>query len=130
MSGVEPRFEQLRQIVDALPVAIALHVGGVGGRTLFVNSRFSELFGYTQAEVADLEGGGLRPYPDPPYREGLRNGGRRGPARAPASGRAAEPMDTYVTCIDGSVRNVEIHLTPVGEAFVATFIDVSRRKRN
>jgi PAS domain S-box-containing protein len=127
MSVAEPRFELLRQTVDALPVAVALQVGG---RTLFVNSRFVELFGYSQAQIADLEAWWLSAYPDPTYREGLRNEWRRRIARAAASGRAAEPMDTHVTCIDGSIRNVEIHLTPAGEAFVVTFIDVSRRKRN
>ncbi|MEA2781980.1 MAG: hypothetical protein QOK29_3524 [Rhodospirillaceae bacterium] len=129
MPATELQFDQLRQTVDAIPVAVALYVGQAEGRTLFVNAKFVELFGYTQAAVADVEDWWRKAYPDSAYREALRNEWRRRMDRAAASGLPAPPMETYVTCNNGAVCNVEIHLTPTSNAFVVTFIDVSRRKR-
>ncbi len=93
------------------------------------NLRFVQLFGYTQTEVATLAEWWLRAYPDAEYRAWVVATWNAAVARAAASGSDIEPIEYQVTCKDGSQRSVLISGITIGEDFLATFFDLTERKR-
>ena len=71
----------------------------------------------------------LRAYPDPQYRQWVTETWDAAVRRAAATGRDIDPVEYKVTCKSGEERIVEISGVTLGEEFLATFIDLTERRR-
>ena len=70
-----------------------------------------------------------RAYPDPYYRQWVTETWDAAVRRAAPEGRDIDPVEYKVTCKSGEERVVEISGITLGEEFLATFIDLTERKR-
>ncbi len=99
------------------------------GCILDLNDRFVALFGYTLEDIPSLEAWMGKASPDPAKREELRalwdRAMRRGAGEDPDVPQAEYP----VTCKDGRTRTVLIAGMAVGEGLLASFVDITERKR-
>ena len=124
LADSEARF---RSLVKLAPIPFCL-VNREGVMS-FVNDRFTKIFGYTAADISTLKEWWQLAYPDAPYRRWVVETWEAEVAKATQYGRAIEPMEYNVTGKDGQVRLVEISGITIGEHLLASFIDLTERKR-
>jgi PAS domain S-box-containing protein len=118
---------QRQSLLDNMPIGVCLV--DEQGRIYFRNRRFLALFGYDEREVPSLAEWWLAVYPDPEYREMVLTTWNAAVARAAAAGSAIEPIEYRMHCQDGNTRDVEISGIVFGSHFLATFIDLTERRR-
>lgn len=121
----EARF---RRFMEQVPLPLC-HVSSEG-RLLFVNERFIQVFGYTLADVPTLDDWWPRAYPDEQYRRWVIMTWEHAVQRAAAEGNDIQPIEYQVLCKNGERRIVEISGIILEDAFLATFIDVTERRRD
>jgi PAS domain-containing protein len=68
-------------------------------------------------------------YPDEEYRAIVRDEWFRRVQRAVAEQSDIAPMETTVTCKDGSQREIEFFAAAVGDRYVVIFVDLTERRR-
>ena len=118
--------ERFRGLVDSSPMPMLLAAGGDG--VLLVNRSFSRLFGYTAADVPDRSSWEERAYPNAEYRREVRETWRRSLEEGDRTGRTSfGPVEALITCRDGSVRFVEVHLCRQGDFSLVIFHDLTQR---
>lgn len=120
----EARFERL---VHFAPVPL----GGLdrSGRTRFYNQRFTETYGYSAAELPDMQAWWQACYPDPEHRQWVLQTWDAALAAQAAGDSSRMPFKTKVTCKNGEQRTVEIHHTEIDDGCLGAFIDISDHQR-
>ena len=119
--------ERLRLITEVSPVGIVISDGRE--RMIYHNRRFVDLFGYTGEDVPDVERWFELAYPEPQERERIRAVWTNAVEHARAHGNEIVPVETSVTCRDGTFREVEFRFKTTGEYNVVVFTDITARKR-
>ncbi|MBF0219109.1 MAG: CHASE domain-containing protein [Gammaproteobacteria bacterium] len=100
------KSEQLfKAMSDTSPLAIYLS-SGIEQRGDYLNPTFIKLFGYTLEEVPSIAEWWSKAYPDSEYRNTIAEEWQRRLQHAIATTSAIEPMQTVVTCKDGSKKNI------------------------
>jgi PAS domain S-box-containing protein len=119
--------ERFRQIFHA--AAFPLCFVNRQGVLVDFNARFVQTFGYTHEDVPTLNEWWTLAYPDPDYRHWVMETWEAAVQRAAEEKRDAEPVEYRVTCKSGEVRTVVISGSFLDDNFLATFFDVTDRKR-
>jgi hypothetical protein len=118
-------------LFDAAPIPLAVEIAtdpnGEGISRL--NKKFTAMFGYDDADVPGVQHWWPLAYPDPVYREQVRQDWFRRVREAGARGEAPT-METIVVCKDGSQREIEFGLSVLGDRHVVTFVDLTEVRRN
>jgi PAS domain-containing protein len=119
------------QLFEAAPLPLALEVEHplTGSGPSRLNRRFTEVFGYTAEDIPTIQHWWPRAYPDPEQRRTIRDEWVRRVQQAIGDQTAIEPMETTVTCKDGTPREIEFFAAAVGERQVVVFVDLTERKR-
>jgi hypothetical protein len=119
--------ERFRGLVEGSPVPMLVAVDRQ--KVVLVNRCFTDLFGYTLADVYDMESWEACAYPDPEYRLAVREKWGQAVAAADVAGhRDFGVVDALVTCRNGAVRYVEVHLCRHGNYSLVVFIDLTERR--
>lgn len=95
------------------------------GELLFINRRFTELFGYTLDDVPTLAEWWQLAYPDPTYRDWVLATWSEAVAESERTGSPIRSVEYRVTCKDGAPRHVEIAGITLSSGFLATYNDVT-----
>jgi PAS domain S-box-containing protein len=119
--------ERSRDLVRRSPIAMVVTEGSQL-RIIMMNDRFTSLFGYTVEDVPDVAHWWPLAYPDDAYRNAVKAEWETRVERALNDRTEIEPMEEIVRCKDGSSRYIEFHFSPVGDANVVTFVDLTDRK--
>jgi two-component system, cell cycle sensor histidine kinase and response regulator CckA len=120
----EARF---RKMLEMMPLPLC-YVDKNGVIT-FRNKRFDQVFGYTANDVPTLAEWWPHAYPDAQYRQWVTGTWDAAVKRAAEEGRDIDSIEYRVTCRSGEERIVEISGITLGDDFLATFIDLTERKR-
>jgi PAS domain S-box-containing protein len=120
----ESRF---RLFAELAPVGIVILDGQ--GRTLYASSKFTELFGYTMADIPSLDQWWPLAYPDPVFRGKVEEDWRLTLDKAQRSQSEGGPVEYPVACKDGRVRQVEFRLATTGTLTVVVLTDITARKQ-
>ncbi|MFZ1083548.1 MAG: PAS domain S-box protein [Terracidiphilus sp.] len=102
LAGSEKVF---RAISESSPLAILLSTGAEK-RLEYRNSTFKRLFGYSDEEVPKVDSWWPIAYPDKEYRESVLKDWKQRLERAIAANTSVEPIETEVTCKDGSKKRI------------------------
>ncbi|MEQ8347531.1 MAG: sensor domain-containing diguanylate cyclase [Sneathiellaceae bacterium] len=125
---------RVRLVLDAVPVAVSL-ANLADGRIIFMNRKFTQLYGYVGTDFDTVQDWVARAYP---VAEQQARAVKRwyGYFTAASAARAAEfeiePVDVEIRCKDGKVKTA-IHsgmILPDPGWAMATFVDISDRKRD
>ncbi len=119
--------QQFQDLMTYSPIATG--VIGPSGEITYLNYKFSELFGYTLRDIPTNQDWFLRAYPDPIYRDEALQIWNTDVQQAIATGTATPPRNYRVVCNNGTVRDVEIVMSPIDDMFIAIFNDVTARVR-
>jgi two-component system, NarL family, sensor kinase len=119
--------ERILQMLHGSPVAIV--VARVWDQRIeLANRRYLELFGYTPEEVPDIGHWWPLAYPDPDYRETVREQWRELVQRVNDRRGESHSMSARVRCKDGSMREIEFYLSRVGDSYLVSFVDLTAHK--
>jgi diguanylate cyclase (GGDEF)-like protein/PAS domain S-box-containing protein len=119
------RRVQLEDILNFSPVAIGWSDGD--DRIEYLNRQFTQLFGYTQDELPDLESWYRQAYPDERYRETVIRPWYREVALARQNGVPPPELESNITCKDGSERRSVIRVSWVGQRRLVNVTDITDR---
>jgi PAS domain S-box-containing protein len=120
--------ELSRQIVVYSPAAMLVS-RAPNEEALLVNERFSNLFGYTLEDFHNVSEWWPLAYPDAAYRQAVQEEWRALIDKANQGCANIEAMEARVHCKDGSSRDIEFHLSRLGDLYLVSFVDLTERKR-
>jgi len=124
----EARF---RTLVDTSPLPMLVTTQPPESQILLMNLQFTAVFGYTLADVPDVEAWWPRAYPDPTYRQEMQAKWAAAIETMRITGfSATEPVSANITCKDGSVRYGEVSMAVQGSDALVIFNDLTERKSN
>lgn len=118
--------ERFRRLFQETPLPLAYVEGN--GTITERNSRFVQVFGYTQADVPTLEEWWHQAYPDTTYQSWVMETWNAEVAHATATDSDIKPIEYRITCKDGSERVMLVSGIVIGTDFLATFFDLTERK--
>ncbi|HUI51234.1 MAG TPA: PAS domain S-box protein [Terriglobales bacterium] len=119
--------ERIRQILHGSPVAML--VSRVSDERIeLANHKYSELFGYPADVVPGADDWWPLAYPDAEYRDSVRAQWRELMARANQNPGESQGMSAQVQCKDGTLREIEFHLSRLGDSFLVSFVDLTSHK--
>jgi len=124
MRRSEARFRSLFAMAP-VPLASASR----DGRILMVNDRFTQILGYTLADLPTLEQWWLLAYPDPQYRHEVRQHWQTVAQQALHGEFGMISGEFRVTCKDGIERIMLIGAASIGEVLHVSFFDITEHKR-
>ena len=131
---VEERTDALRQsesryrrLMQSIP--IPLGVVNRNGEIIHFNDRFTQVFGYSPADIPTLDDWWRLAYPDPAYRRRVMENWQGKVQRSEETRTETEPEEFNVTCKDGTVRVVVISNLVIEDCILAAFIDITERNR-
>jgi PAS domain S-box-containing protein len=118
-----------RGLVEASPIPMLVITADAAGVVLLMNAKFKQTFGYTERDIPDVSAWWPLAYPDPEYRALIRNTWLDVVAAAERQGLSAiTPVTARVTCRDGTVREVEVHMSTCEGRGLVLFNDFTERK--
>ncbi|MDJ0783448.1 MAG: PAS domain S-box protein [Desulfosarcinaceae bacterium] len=121
----EEDLRQQRDLMDTLfeNILIGVTLWSPDGKLLRINRGFTELTGYTLADVPDLERWFVRAYPDPAYRDFVMAAWRQDTDNPRAL------RDFRVACRDGSTKFIEFRASFLEDRrALVTLADISDRQ--
>lgn len=116
-----------KAMTDTSPLAIYMSTG-IEQRGEYMNPTFVKLFGYTLEELPTAAQWWPRAYPDETYRQQVAEEWQRRAIHAIETHTTIEPMETIVTCKDGSRKNILWGFTNLGDQNWAFGLDLTERK--
>ncbi|MGV8122298.1 MAG: PAS domain S-box protein [Candidatus Xenobiia bacterium LiM19] len=120
----EKRFQRLISIIP-----IPIYLVNKDGAVTYSNDRFTQVLGYSLDDIPTLKEWWLRAYPDESYRRYAMKTWEAAVEKAAREDTDIEANEYNVTCGDGSVRVVVISGHMIDDGFLATFVDITERKR-
>lgn len=121
--------QQLRRILTFLPIPVGCNRLEGSQDLVFLNQRFLETFGYSAEELPNVQAWAERAFPDPSYRQWVLQTWNQQVERSLLGAEEVGPLDLVVVCKDGSRRDVILTATVSDSLMVATFLDITERKR-
>lgn len=94
----------------------------------YLNHKFTELFGYTSADVPTVDEWMIKAYPDQSYRETIQTEWLYDMDVAMKDGASAPVRVNHITCKNGDVKWVEITSRFIGDTVISIFIDITERR--
>ncbi|MGA2261858.1 MAG: PAS domain S-box protein [Acidobacteriota bacterium] len=119
--------ERFRRLVKQAPIPLSFV--NRSEELLYLNDRFIQVFGYTSDHVPTLKEWWQLAYPDEQYRRWAVDTWQTAVRRAAETNTDIEPTEYKVTCKDGTVRQMVISGITIEDNVLATFIDVTERRR-
>ena len=121
----------LRRLLDNLPIPVGVTRCDADDQQVLVslNRCFTETFGYHLADLGGLESWFLRAYPHPLRRRFYQQRWCRDVEAAMAADGRVPAREYRVTAADGTRRDVLISAVTLSPFLVATFLDITERKR-
>ena len=119
--------QKFKTILQSMPLPLCyVNKEGV---IIYRNERFIEVFGYNEEEVPSLTEWWQKAYPDKKYREWVLENWESALKEASENDTDIESEEYQVICKDGSKRDVIISGITIGDNFLATFIDITDKKK-
>ncbi len=127
LAEVRRREELQLRMIESSPVAMAMldrqH------RILYTNATFTRIFGYSAAELPDMDTWWRRTCPVPADRDEWARTWARRVENAAALGRSIEPIETTILARDGQQRTLAVTTSAVGERTLVVCADLTEHKR-
>lgn len=120
--STEQRIE-LEDILNFSPVGISWSDND--GNIEYLNRHFLESFGYTAEQLPNLDAWFDKAYPDADYRARVVTPWLKELQLARKRGETPPPLESKVTCRDGSVRRVVVRISWPSGKWLATYTDIT-----
>ncbi|MBI5103046.1 MAG: PAS domain S-box protein [Nitrospirae bacterium] len=125
-SGEGMSEERFRSLADESPLAILTI--NADGTIEYINKKHIEIMGYSLEEIPNLGRWWALVYPDERQREGIVNAWKE-IVRRVNGGEKIGSLERRVLCKDGTVKDVELRLTPSEGGMIVVFDDITEKRR-
>lgn len=119
--------DRLYHLLDAVPIPFGY--ANKAGKIKYINACFTQVFGYTSADLPNLATWWLRAYPDPSYRTWVIRAWHKATASADSEKYDIPLIENQITCQNGEIRTVEISGVVSGDDVLVMLLDVTERKQ-
>jgi PAS domain S-box-containing protein len=116
-----------KMLVESSPVAIAVFSGPLK-KLEYVSDRFTGLFGYDKEDIPSMDAWWQLAYPVEEYRNQIEIKWCETLVEAQHEGSVIEPLESVVTCQDGSSKYIESTFTSIGEDTLVFFTDLTQHR--
>jgi PAS domain S-box-containing protein len=116
-----------KMLVESSPVAIAVF-SGPSKKLEYVSDRFAGLFGYDKEDIPSMDAWWQLAYPVEEYRNQIEIKWCETVVEAQREGSVIEPLESVVTCQDGSTKYIESTFTSIGEDTLVFFTDLTQHR--
>ena len=116
-----------KTLVESSPVSIAVF-SGKNQNIEYVSHRFTELFGYEQADLPSLSAWWPIAYPMEEYRNQIEAAWRTSKEWSQRENQEPEPIESVITCKDGSTKYIESTFTLMSDYTLVFFSDLTQRR--
>ncbi len=106
--------EKFKTLTETSPLAIYI-LTGIEQKVVYINPTFTKLFGYTIKEVPTAEKWWPLAYPDEKYRKQIKEDWKHNVEKVNKPKSDIEPMETLVTCKDGSKKTISWEFINIGK---------------
>ena len=125
--AVKTSESRFRRLFHEAPVPLC-YTNEEGVLTDF-NRHFEQTFGYGHSDVPTMTEWWQLAYPDSSYRAQVMAIWKAAVVNAAATGGDINPIESQVTCKNGEIRTVLISGIVLGKELLATFFDITERRR-
>ncbi|MDP2157365.1 MAG: PAS domain S-box protein, partial [Nitrospirota bacterium] len=125
--AIKASEKQFRELIESSPVAIA--VNDQQQNIIFLNKKYIEIFGYRLDDIPTVDAWWPLAYPDPAYRQKVQTEWHEAVEKAVREKAEIGPLEYRVAGRDGTVRDIQFGLAPVGDLNLVIFNDITERKR-
>lgn len=128
--GLSKRSKDIaEEVLENVPLGVGLI--NQAGIILYINSYFTEIFGYTASEIKTGEEWYRKAYPDPAYREKCVQLWTKDIENKVKFPEKESPVREYrIQCKDGTSKICEIFFGIKGDLVFTIFKDISKKKMN
>lgn len=127
ISKIRQSEERAMRVMQNSPIPLALTPNATLAIS-FINQQFTNVLGYTLEDIPTVAVWWELAYPDPAYRDLIRNEWLARVERSQTNNTPFEPMEALVCCKDKTKRHIEFHFADLGEEYLVTFYDITARK--
>ena len=130
LKKIEKKFadseKRFRSLAESAPIGII--ISDKKGQTVFQNSHFTKMLGYTLEDIPTIEHWWPLAYPDDDDRRFVQE--RWNTVLKEASGKdtPVRPVEAIVSCKDGRDKYIEFRLTKTDDLDFILFMDITNRK--
>lgn len=110
-------------------MAVPIGIADIKGAIISYNKKFTQTFGYVAADIPTIDAWMEAAYPDPAYREEVLRIWGADVAGAIAEQASTPPREYLVSAKNGQTKYVEIVMRPIGPLVIASFYDLTERRR-
>ncbi len=128
-AGMNVDEAELRQLIDGLPMGIAMITLDARQRILFINQQMSTTFGYSLDDIPSVEDWARLAYPDPAYRAQSFARWDEAVALAIAEHGRVKSIEFRVACKNGQVRDTLINAIVMENRLLVGFVDITERRQ-
>jgi len=121
--------KRLREYLEFSPIPLGISEI-VSKKIIFLNHAFTDLFGYTLADVPDLDTWFCKAYPDPIYRQEIIEAWRVVMETNKSKSASSPFHEVRIVCKNHSERNVELVVGPPGDYLLVAFNDITQKRRD
>lgn len=119
--------ESFKEMIDRSPLPIV--VIDVDDNIIYNNAECFRVFGFLRKEITDINLWWENAYPDPQYRQAVIDDWYSDYKNSQKRREMFGPKEYKVTCSDGSVKDIEFHVVPVGEKSFVIMNDMTRHRK-
>ena len=125
--GLKQSEARFRKMIQKSPLPMV--ITGNKQDILSFNDKFTELFGYTTADISSAGQWWRTAYPDDAYRRIVRESWTDAMADAQKNQTEIEMQEWDMTTKDGAKRTCEFNMVPLGEFSLIIMNDITERKK-
>lgn len=118
---------RLNMLLDASTAAIIL--ADMEGNVLFINKRFSEIFGYGVEDIPTIDVWFVRAFPDVMIRRSMLQSWKTARSISAPEGMNIEPIESRVVCRNGTARQVSVMDAVITDIHLTTLNDLTERRK-
>ena len=119
--------KNFRALIESSPIPMIISSKN-DQDTVYVNRKFTEVFGYTLEDIPDAESWWQAAYPDPLYREEISNTWNLRVEDAIQSQSEIKPVEAKITTKSGEEKTCISYLSSIGEINLVVCQDISELK--
>ncbi len=120
-------YEHFQFLIEAAPVGVV--ISDRQQNTLYVNQKFTDMYGYTIDDIPSINEWWPLAYPDSADRELVCREWDKAYKEAVENNQEIGPIEYYVTCKDGARRDTEFRLALLTELSIILFTDITERRK-
>lgn len=118
---------RFRLFAESAPVGVVL--SDKEENTIFINKRFTEIFGYTINDIPSVNEWWELAYPDEKFRKQVQEAWKTKMLKSQSDDEKVKSLEFPVHCKDGTVKDIEFRLASDYELNYIIFTDITERKK-